>query len=305
VESVRVVYNIPYAVPFSMMIAIYFYITGLHMGFYTTSVVATLLGKREWKPIGKIGAVGAVVILCIAPIFLLVDLTQPFRFWHLFVHLNVTSPITWGTYFLTTYPLIGLFYAYFVLAGRQRPAKILGLIGFPIAVSVHGYTGFILALSKARAFWNASINPILFLVSAMVSGLALIVLIANVRYRYLTKNETQEQRDADFAIIRTMLTMLTVFILIDLVLLGSDMAVLGNSDIDSWEQLKVLTVGEFGFLFLVVEILVGEIIPLGMLSFKRIRESFWGINILSLLIMAGIFAMRIVLVMGGQHIQLH
>src|SRR5512136_1835538 len=104
-----------------MMIAIYFYITGLHMGFYTTSVVATLLDKTEWKPIGKIGAVGAVIILCVAPIFLLVDLTQPFRFWHLFIHLNVTSPITWGTYFLTTYPLIGLFYAYFVLVGRQRP----------------------------------------------------------------------------------------------------------------------------------------------------------------------------------------
>jgi tetrathionate reductase subunit C len=305
VEGIRVVYNIPYQVPFSMMIAIYFYITGLHMGFYTTSVVATLLDKREWKPIGKIGAVGAVIILCIAPIFLLLDLTQPFRFWHLFVHLNATSPITWGTYFLTTYPLIGLFYAYFVLAGRQRPAKILGLIGFPIAVSVHGYTGFILALGKARALWNASINPILFLVSAMVSGLALIVIIANVRYRYLTKNETPEQREADFKIIRTMLTMLIVFILIDLVLLGSDVAVLGNSDVDSWEQLKVLTVGEFGFLFLVVEILMGELIPLGLLSSRRIRESFWGINIIAILIMVGIFAMRVVIVKGGQHIPLH
>jgi tetrathionate reductase subunit C len=288
-----------------MLIAIYFYITGLHMGFYTTSVVATLLNKREWKPIGKIGAVGAVIILCVAPVFLLVDLTQPYRFWHLFVHLNATSPITWGTYFLTTYPLIGLFYAYFVLTGRQRPAKILGLIGFPIAVSVHGYTGFILALGKARALWNASINPILFLVSAMVSGLALIVLIANVRYRYWTRNETQEQRDADFRIIRTMLTMLIVFILIDLILLGSDVAVLGNSDVDSWEQLKLLTVGEFSFLFLVVEILIGELIPLGLLSFRRIRESFWGINTIAILIMAGIFAMRVVLVIGGQHIRLH
>lgn len=304
-ESVRVVYNVPYQIPFSVMIAIYFYITGLVMGFYTTSVVATLLDRREWKPIGKIGAVGSVAALCIAPIFLLVDLTQPSRFWHLFVHLNATSPITWGTYFLTIYPALALFYAYFVLTGRQRPAKILGLIEFPIAVSIHGYTGFILVLGKARAFWNASINPILFLVSAMVSGLALIVLIANIRYRYWTKHETQEQREADFRIIRTMLIMLIVFILIDLILLGSDMAVLGNSDVDSWEQLKLLTVGQFGFLFLVVEILIGELIPLGLLSSRRIRESFWGINIIAILIMAGIFAMRVVIVLGGQHVPLH
>jgi len=236
---------------------------------------------------------------------LLVDLTQPSRFWHLFVHLNATSPITWGTYFLTIYPALALFYAYFVLTGRQRPAKILGLIEFPIAVSIHGYTGFILVLGKARAFWNASINPILFLVSAMVSGLALIVLIANIRYRYWTKHETQEQREADFRIIRTMLIMLIVFILIDLILLGSDMAVLGNSDVDSWEQLKLLTVGQFGFLFLVVEILIGELIPLGLLSSRRIRESFWGINIIAILIMAGIFAMRVVIVLGGQHVPLH
>ena len=64
-------------IPLGYFIAIYFYITGLHMGFYTTSVVATLLGKEEWKPIGKIGAVGALIVLAVAPIFLLIDLTQP------------------------------------------------------------------------------------------------------------------------------------------------------------------------------------------------------------------------------------
>jgi len=181
-DSARVIYNVPFVIPIGYLIAIYFYITGLHMGFYTTSVVATLLGKQEWKPIGKIGAVGALIVLAVAPIFLLVDLTQIFRFWHLFPYINLRSPITWGTFFLTAYPPIGLIYAWYVFRGNYRLAKIWGLCGFPVAVSVHGYTGFILALGAGRAIWNTSLNPILFLVSAMVSGLALIIIIINIRY---------------------------------------------------------------------------------------------------------------------------
>jgi formate-dependent nitrite reductase membrane component NrfD len=82
-----------------------------------------------------------------------------------------------------------------VLKGNYRAAKIWGLFGFPIAISVHGYTGFILALAKGRAFWNTPLNPILFLVSAMVSGLALIIIILNLRSRYLA--QAAEQKAAD------------------------------------------------------------------------------------------------------------
>ena len=223
----QLIYNVPHVIPVGYLIAIYFYITGLHMGFYTTSVVATLLGKEEWKPIGKIGAVGALVVLAIAPIFLLVDLTQPLRFWHLFSYINWRSAISWGTFFLTAYPPIGLIYAWCVLKGNYRAAKIWGLFGFPIAISVHGYTGFILALAKGRAFWNTPLNPILFLVSAMVSGLALMIIILNLRQRYLVQGEVQKAND--IRITNTLVVMMYIFLLIEIFLMACDIAVLANS----------------------------------------------------------------------------
>ena len=304
-DSARVIYNVPFVIPIGYLIAIYFYITGLHMGFYTTSVVATLLGKQEWKPIGKIGAVGALIVLAVAPVFLLVDLTQIFRFWHLFPYINLRSPITWGTFFLTAYPPIGLIYAWYVFKGNYRLAKIWGLCGFPVAVSVHGYTGFILALGAGRAIWNTSLNPILFLVSAMVSGLALIIIIINIRYYYFAKNEDAAQKAADLGIINTLVRMLFLFIIVELFLMGCDLAVLANSKAEEYVTYKLLTRGSWAPLFLGVELTLGGVIPLILLSIKRIRLHPVGQGIACVLILCGILAMRIIIVVGGQSVMLH
>jgi len=299
---VIVTYNAPHVIPLGYYIAIYFYITGLHMGFYTTSVVATLLGKEEWKPIGKIGAVGALVVLAVAPIFLLLDLTQPFRFWHLYAYINWRSAISWGTFFLTAYPPIGVIYAWCVLRGNYRAAKIWGLCGFPIAISVHGYTGFILALAKGRAFWNTSLNPILFLVSAMVSGLALIIIIAKIRSHYAVQDETQKAADAQ--INNTLITMMYLFLIIEIFLMACDLAVLAHSRKDEFEMFELLTRGEWAPLFLGVELTLGGLIPLFLLSIKKIRLHAVGQFAACGLILCGILAMRIIIVVGGQSVRL-
>jgi len=304
-ESARVIYNIPFVIPIGYLIAIYFYITGLHMGFYTTSVVATLLNKQEWKPIGKIGAVGALIVLAVAPIFLLVDLTQIPRFWHLFPYINLRSPITWGTFFLTAYPPIGLIYAWYVFRGNYRAAKIWGLCGFPVAVSVHGYTGFILALGAGRPIWNTSLNPILFLVSAMVSGLALMIIIINIRYCYFAQDEDAAQKAADLRIINTLVRMLFVFIIVELFLMGCDLAVLANSKAEEYVTYRLLTQGSWAPLFLGVELTMGGLIPLILLSIKPIRLHPVGQSIACFFILCGILAMRIIIVVGGQSVMLH
>ena len=299
----QVIYNVPHEIPLGYFIAIYFYITGLHMGFYTTSVVATLLGKEEWKPIGKIGAVGALIVLAVAPIFLLLDLSQPFRFWHLFTYINWRSSISWGTFFLTAYPPIGLIYAWCVLKGNYRAAKIWGLFGFPIAVSVHGYTGFILALAKGRAFWNTPINPILFLVSAMVSGLALMVIILKIRAHYLEQDAVHEA--ADVRITHTLLTMMYLFLIVEIFLMACDIAVLAHSRKDEYEMFQLLTQGNWAPLFLGVELTLGGLIPLILLSVKRIRLHPAGQWVACSLILCGILAMRIIIVVGGQSVRLY
>ncbi len=300
--SSQVLYSVPQVIPIGYYIAVYFYITGLHMGFYTTSVVATLLGKEEWKPIGKIGAIGALVVLAIAPIFLLIDLTQPLRFWHLFAYVNPRSAISWGTFFLTAYPPIGIAYAYCVLRGNYKAAKIWGVFGFPVAISVHGYTGFILALAKGRAFWNNPLNPILVLVSAMVSGLALMIIILNIRRAYL--NQPVEKKEADIRITHSLLMMMYIFLIVELFLMFSDVAVLANSRREEFEMFNLLTSGEWSPLFLGVELTLGGVIPLILLTWKRIRFQVWAQCTACALILCGILAMRIIIVVGGQSIRL-
>jgi dGTP triphosphohydrolase len=116
-------------------------------------------------------------------------------------------------------------------------------------------------MSKARVLWNASINPFLFLVSAMVSGLGLIILIANIRLRYFRKNANEEDLEGDRRVIETLKLMLIVSILIDLFLLASDIVLLGNHTADAHELFLILTTGSFGFWFLGVQIFLGEIVP--------------------------------------------
>src|SRR3989304_4283472 len=188
-QEINVVYNVFHEPPLGVPIAIYFYMTGLSAGSFILSTMAYGFGMIKYKPIGKIGVVLAILLLVLAPLNLMIDLGQPLRFWHLLLYLQPTSPITWGSFLLTLYPLNCLIYGSFMFAGNARLTRLFGLIGVPLALSVHGYTGFIMALGKARALWNTALMPTYFLISAMVSGIALMVLVVMVHSRFFSKEK--------------------------------------------------------------------------------------------------------------------
>ena len=96
--DISVLYNVFPQETFGTLIAIYFYLTGLSAGSFVLSTLAYVFGMERFKPIGKIGVILAALFLVMAPLALLVHVGQPFKAWHLFVHLNATSPITWGSF---------------------------------------------------------------------------------------------------------------------------------------------------------------------------------------------------------------
>nr|NIO79830.1 oxidoreductase [Candidatus Aminicenantes bacterium]NIQ65783.1 oxidoreductase [Candidatus Aminicenantes bacterium]NIT21783.1 oxidoreductase [Candidatus Aminicenantes bacterium] len=108
--DVNVLYNVHHHMAIGIAIASYFFMVGLHAGCSILSVTCTLIGKAEYKPVAKIGAIGVIFLFSTAPILLIVDLEQPFRFFYLLVRFNITSPITWGTFFLTSYPIFTTIY---------------------------------------------------------------------------------------------------------------------------------------------------------------------------------------------------
>src|SRR3989304_424688 len=179
--GVQIVYNVFHEQPLGVPLPIYFYMTGMSAGSFILSTLAYGFGMKKFKPVGRIGVVMAILLLAMAPLNLIADLAQPLRFWHLFPYLQATSPIPYGSFLLTLYPINCVVYGVCMYTNRARATKIFGLVGIPLAISVHGYTGFILALGKARALWNTALMPTYFLVSAMVSGIALMILVVIIQ----------------------------------------------------------------------------------------------------------------------------
>lgn len=294
----QVLYNIVHQEAFGIFIAIYFYLTGLSAGSFILSTLAYGFGMDQYKSLGRVGVILATVLLVIAPLFLLLHIGVPHRAWHLFVYLNFESPITWGSFLLILYPIDCIIYGYFMFKEQKKLTRIFGLIGIPLAISVHGYTGFILAFGKARALWNTALMPILFLVSAIVSGIALMILVCIVKDRFFSK-----EKKIDYPLLENLGKMLSWVIVFDLFLVGCDVLVLLISHSDAQAAVHLLLAGKFFSLFLIVENLLGKIVPFVLLAVPRFRNLATMI-IASLLVVIGIFFMRYVVVVGGEFIPL-
>jgi tetrathionate reductase subunit C len=180
----------------------------------------------------------------------------------------------------------------------MKLTRIFGLIGIPLAISVHGYTGFILAFGKARALWNTALMPLLFLVSAIVSGIALMILVCIIKDRFFSK-----EKKVNTGLITNLGKLLAWTIIFDLFLVGCDIIVLSISHSDAQAAAHVLMGGEFSFLFLVIENLLGKIVPFILLTVPRFR-TLATVIIASILVVIGIFFMRYVVVLGGEAVPL-
>ena len=296
--NVDVLYSIHFQETFGMYIAIYFYLTGLSAGSFIMSTLAYGFGLQQYKPLGKIGVVLATILLIAAPVFLLLHVGRPLKPWHLFAYINLTSPISWGSFLLTLYPINSIIYGYFMFTGNMKLTKIFGLIGIPLAIMVHGYTGFILALAKARALWNTALMPILFLVSAMVSGIAMMIIVSYVRDRFFTK-----EKKINTSLLYSLGTILAGVIIFDLFLVLSDILVLITAHSEAQEAADLLLYHKFSPFFIFIENLFGKIIPLTIIVTPKFR-SITGLLIASILVMIGIFFMRYVVVLAGEFIPL-
>ncbi len=296
--DMTLLYTVPHGEAFGLSIAIYFYLTGLSAGSFIISTLAYGFGFEKYKPLGKVGVVIATLLLIAAPMFLLAHSGRPLRAWHLFVYLSGTSPISWGSFLLTIYPINCIVYGYFMFKGDKARTKLFGLIGIPLALMVHGYTGFILSFAKAHALWRSSMMPILFLTSALVSGVAMMILVTIIKDRFFSKDGKSNTE-----LMNGLGQMLLWLLVFDLFLSLSDVGVHYFGERESMETARLFLTGAFAPLFLGVETLLGKVIPLVLVSSPRMRNTaVYGFA--AVLVMVGIFCMRFNVVMGGEYIPL-
>ena len=167
--------------------AIYLFLAGLSAG--TFLFVAVL---RFWKP-GRfqqtcvIGAWAAVALLAVGLLCLVAETEKPFQALILFTSfVNFGSWMTIGAWLLLVTFLVWLAYAALVtpklLGGKvgEGALKILAGAGAVLAVCVALYAAVLLSAAPAMAFWNTMLLPVLFLVSAIDTGLALMAILLTV-----------------------------------------------------------------------------------------------------------------------------
>ena len=296
----KVVFDVQYQTTLAFLISYYFYFTGLSAGSFMISTLSYGFGLEKFKPASKMGVVAVVLLLLIAPQCLLMQVAWPVKsLWHNFLYLNPISAISYGSFLLILYPLNSIIYGVFMFKENKKWTKLFGLIGIPLALAVHGYTGWILALGVARDYWNTGLMPIVFLFSAMVSGISMMILFIMIRDRFFTKEKVINDD-----LIRSLAKILGWLLVVDLFLVFCDYSILLYSKLEGQEVAHFMLFGKMSFWFVIVENLVGKVIPMIIVFIPGLRRSYFWLIVASLMNMVGILAMRIVTVYGGQALPL-
>jgi predicted membrane protein len=181
-----------------------------------------------------------------------------------------------------------------------RLGKIVTIVGIPSAFLLHGYVGFIFGSIKANPWWGNVLMPIIFIFSAMVSGIALCVFL------YMTINWGR-RLPQDIDCLDMMARFLFYALVIDASIEGLDWIHRLYAADESINVLKTLASGKLFYTLLVGQAFFGTLVPLLLLGLlqllrKRVpvlaRERMYFVS--SVLILLGVFAMRWNVVIGGQ-----
>lgn len=196
----------------------------------------------------------------------------------------------------------------------EKATRILAAAGIPVALFLHGYAGFIFGSVKANALWMTPLMPVIFIVSAIVSGIAFCMLtyIAVMEVRKLRagrKSRAAEPRErraelagAEVDVIRITSRYLVAFLVLAIGLELLDLIFRQYTAVRSWEVLRSAVYGrEFRQVFL-LQYGLGGLVPLILFLIPRlsVRRAAVGVT----LVLFGIFMMRWNVVIGGQSFSL-
>ena len=181
------------------LVAIYLFMGGMGAGAFIVAAVIELTGERykhEYCPTALVGAGVSGPLIAIGTVLLIFDLgaglREPWRILNMFT--NWSSVMTWGIWILSFFIPIAFVYGILevmqvhpgILAWLRRWLRFLpetlpyrGIkrivcsIGILLALGTALYTGVLLSVVQAVPLWATPILPILFLVSAVSTGMGL------------------------------------------------------------------------------------------------------------------------------------
>jgi dimethyl sulfoxide reductase membrane subunit len=155
-------------------------------------------GMAEYKPLTRIAAfVGAMGSIVAAGLFIIVDIGNPERAWHIITNANILSPMFWDTVILAAYVIIGILFTRQLMMVNEGHKAEKTLIPISWVAFIAGLlvmvTSFVFALQVARPMWNNPVEPVSFLAAALVAAFALLIIIFAVLNKSGYINTSDEQ----------------------------------------------------------------------------------------------------------------
>jgi len=335
-ETIGFVFPNDLHIHWSLMIVLYPYITGLVAGAFVVSSLYHVFDMEALKPVSRFALMASLAFLLVATWPLLLHLGHPFRGINVMITPNPTSAMAGFGYFYSGYLIILLFEVWLVFrkdiityARRSRGlkqtiykilalgvydtsekaqaidrkmVKFLAAIGIPGAFLLHGYVGFLFGALKSNPWWSTPLMPIIFIFSAVVSGIAALIVMYQVAMKL--KGLVIDRNCID-----TMCGWLWMFLMITASLELLELVTLSYEKAEEWEIIGQLLGGPLSFSFLGLQMIVGVLIPFILLMIIVLLRENMGdrvANTLSFtaatLLLIQVFAMRWNVVIGGQMI---
>jgi polysulfide reductase chain C len=170
------------------LIVTYLFLAGAGAGAFLAAVACDLLAPDWSKALARAGSLASGPLVAVGTVCLVFDLEagfwQPWR--QLYLVSNLTSMISWGVIILSAFIPVALLYAAalneisFVGRYAKKYLRHLEIIGSVLAVATAGYTGVLIAVVNGVPFWNTPVMPVLFMASAMSTGLAVAMIGAAI-----------------------------------------------------------------------------------------------------------------------------
>jgi predicted membrane protein len=319
----------------SVLIVLYPYITGLVAGAFIMASLVRVFNVRSLEPVYRLSLLTAFAFLLCAPLPLLFHLGHPERCFEVMMTPHLTSPMAifgfvyawylmavlllelWFDYrrdFVewseTTPGFRGILYRLFTVGVTDvsEPAlkldhklgHILSIVGIPSAFLLHGYVGFIFGSVKANPWWGNVLMPIIFIMSAMVSGIALCVF----NYMVLTwiRRKTVNMKCLD-----VMCMFLFYALVIDAAIEALDWIHRIYSAEEGFAVIQYMAREKLFYTLSLGQVTLGTLVPLLLLGVLQLlrkrfpellrRRMYFGS---AALILIGVMAMRWNVVIGGQ-----
>ena len=289
-----VVTNMGNTSSWGMYIICFMFLVGLSAGGLIISSAPRVFGLKGFGGISKIAVWTSIVCTVLAMAFVVIDLGGPLRAWELVVFANLSSPLMWDIIVLTSYLLVSILYLRATLRFEQgkssaRSLRILSGFALVIAVLVHSVTAWIFGLQRSHELWNTALLAPWFVSSALVCGLALVLLVV-LALRKMGYLELAQEN------VIGMVKLLGVFVVVDLYFFGCELLTAGFPGGESARMVEILVAGPLAPFFW-IEVLV--CVFAAVVAFVDKLRTNGLVAVAAALAIVGIFCKRVQLLVGG------